>query len=107
MAFDICMIATVKLVRPDELLSLIREAADLPGPLWFFADAARERHNVCFWHKADNSRLSSNVCFWGKADIQPIRCDVCFWHKADVGGSGLLPCKLITEPHSTSHKSLM
>jgi len=27
------MIATVKLVRPDELLSLIREAADLPGPL--------------------------------------------------------------------------
>jgi len=46
------MIATVKLIRPDELLSLIREAADLPahyGP----ADAARERHNVCFWHKAD------------------------------------------------------
>jgi len=27
------MIATVKFVRPDELLSLIREAANLPGPL--------------------------------------------------------------------------
>ena len=63
-AFDICMIATVKLVRPDELLSLIREAADLPahyGP----ADAARERHNVCFWHKADIQTHSNNVCFWG------------------------------------------
>jgi hypothetical protein len=37
-AFDICMIAAVKLVRPDELLSLIREAAALrplriPPPL--------------------------------------------------------------------------
>jgi hypothetical protein len=42
--FDICMIATVKLVRPDELLSLIREAAD---------------------HKADITRLISNVRFWG------------------------------------------
>ena len=64
MAFDICMIATVKLVRPDELLSLIQEAADLPahyGP----ADAARERHNVCFWHKADIPLALSDVCFWG------------------------------------------
>ena len=55
-AFDICMIATVKLVRPDELLSLIREAADCPAP-YGSADAARERHNVRFWgqsrHDAD------------------------------------------------------
>jgi len=58
------MIATGKLVRPDELLSLIREAADLPAA-YGSADAARERHNVCFWHKADIPTRSINVRFWG------------------------------------------
>jgi hypothetical protein len=61
------MIATVKLVRPDELLSLIREAADLPGPLWFSADAALERHNVGFWLIADIAIALTNVCFRGNS----------------------------------------
>src|SRR5215472_1904537 len=65
------MIATVKLVRPDELLSLIREAADLPGPSWFSADAARERHMSAFGTKRTSAAVQCNVRFRGKSRHRP------------------------------------
>ena len=62
-AFDICMIATVKLVRPDELLSLIREAADLPRPLMVPPTRLVSGTMSAFGGKADMTRTCSDVCF--------------------------------------------
>jgi len=36
-----------------------------------------------------------------------VAANVRFWHKVDMSDSDLLPCKLTTEPHFASRKSLL